>query len=210
MISLFDEGQFNHYVNKFYIRHKNEEPDLIEEINENDLFLDKSVFVSMKHKNDHREINLSKVQSDTLFIIEIKNNELTKPLYEIMDLLDTKSANVDRSDLSAMVMAFNNLTIEARINLGSIHSEMILAALIRKRSNILERPDFSSYRGGRDYQFVTVISDPGSEVVKAALENNPSPIMGISFQYLKRQLTQRPSTYTKGGSSLYDALFKEY
>ena len=199
-ISEFDENEFNHYVRQFYVKDKKGELTFIEELNENDLYIDKHVYSQMKKCNGHREINLSKVlKSDKLFVIEIKNNELTKPLYDIMDLLDKKS-NDYRTDIPSTLARMIELMIQSKINLQAIHAEMILCALIRRKDNILERPDFSSY-GALDYDIITV---------KDALENNPSPIIGISFQYLKRQLTKRPLTYMKGADSVYDPLFKEY
>lgn len=198
-ISEFDENEFNHYVRQFYIKDKKGELTFIEELNKNDLYIDKSVFSHMKKVSGGREINLSKVKSDKMFVIEIKNNELTKPLYDIMDLLDKKS-NVYRTDIPSTLDRMIELMIESKINLQSVHAEMILSALIRKQDNILERPDFGSY-GANAYDIITV---------KDALENHPSPIIGISFQYLKRQLTKRPLTYMKGSNSVYDPLFREY
>ena len=199
LLSEFDENEFNHYVRQFYIKDKKGELVFIEELNKNDLFIDKAVFNHMKKIPGGREINLAKVKSDKMFVIEIKNNELTKPLYDIMDLLDKKD-NEYRTDIPSTLARMIELMIESKINLQSVHAEMILSALIRRKDNILERPDFGSY-GARDYDIITV---------KYALENHPSPIIGISFQYLKRQLTKRPLTYMKGSDSVYDALFKEY
>ena len=198
-ISEFDENEFNHYVRQFYIKDKKGELTFIEELNKNDLYIDKGVFSHMKKIAGGREINLSKVKSDKMFVIEIKNNELTKPLYDIMDLLDKKS-NEYRTDIPSTLSRMIELMVESKINLQAVHAEMILTALIRRKDNILERPDFGSY-GAHEYDIITV---------KDALENHPSPIIGISFQYLKRQLTKRPLTYMKGSESVYDALFREY
>lgn len=198
-ISEYDENEFNHFVREFYIKDKNGEMTFIEEINKNDLYIDKDVFSHMKKSHGCREINLAKVRSDKMFVIEIKNNELTKPLYDIMDLLDKKK-NEYRTNIPNTIIRMNELMIESKINLQSVHAEMILSALIRRKDNILERPDFSSY-GANNYDIITV---------KDALENHPSPIIGISFQYLKRQLTKRPLTYMKGSDSVYDPLFREY
>lgn len=199
LVSEFDENLYNHFVQKFYISKKGSE-DLIEivELNENDLYIDKDIFKSMKKKSSHREIQLNKIETDNIFVIEIKNNELTKPLYDIMNLLDIKKSE-HRGDIQTMLTRMNELMIQSRINLQSIHAEMIIYSLIRKTDNILERPDFNSY-DGRNYTILTI---------KDSLENHASPIIGISFQYLKRQLTKRPLTYSKAAVSVLDPLFKE-
>lgn len=206
VISEFDENVYNHYVRKFYVKEKGND-DLVEitELNENNLYIDKDVFKDMKKKTGRREIALDKIDSDRIFVIEIKNNELTKPLYDIMDLLDKKEKPTEdgpkyKTDIQTMLTRMNELMIQSKINLQSIHAEMILYSLIRTKNNILERPDFSTY-GAYEYDIVTV---------KDALENHASPIIGISFQYLKRQLTKRPLTYTKASESVLDPLFKEY
>lgn len=201
-ISDFDENEFNHYVGKFFVKEKGKD-ELVEinELNENMLFIDKNVFKHMKKKTGIREINLDKIISDQIFVIEVKNNELTKPLYDIMDLLDKKEKEKEhRSDIARMLTRMNELMIQSKINLQSVHAEMILYSLIRTKDNILERPDFSTY-GAYEYNIVTI---------KDALENHASPIIGISFQYLKRQLTKRPLTYNKAAESVLDPLFKEY
>lgn len=201
--SEYDQEEYNNAVVEFKVRNnKTNEVISISEIGGNELYLDKDVFKSLKRSKKgerSKEIILDKIDSTSIFIIEIKNNELTKPLYDIMSLLD-KSKNEHRGSIESMVIEMCNLMIQSRINLHSIHAEMILTSLIRKKDNILERPDFSTY-GAEDYQILTI---------KGALENNASPIIGISFQYLKRQLTKRVMTYQKHSESILDPLFKEY
>lgn len=205
-LSEFDENVYNHYVRTFYVKEKGKE-DLVEiiELNENKLYIDKNVYKDLKKKSGKKEIKFDEINSDQIFVIEIKNNELTKPLYDIMDLLDKKEKATDegpkyKSDIATMLTRMNELMIQSKINLQSIHAEMILYSLVRTKENILERPDFSTY-GAYEYDIVTV---------KDALENHASPIIGISFQYLKRQLTKRPLTYAKASESVLDPLFKEF
>lgn len=200
LVSEFDENEYNHFAHQFYVSDKDGNMTLIKEVNDNSLYLDKNVFKAMKVHSTYREIKFSKIfEFEKLFVVEIRNNELTKPLYEIKSLLDLKS-NPNRSDIDTMTNMMIKLMQDSRINLPSIHMEMIISPLVRCNENILLRPNFASY-GAENYTILTV---------KDALEHHPSSIIGISFQQLKRQLTKQAMTYNKTSKSIFDQLYKAF
>lgn len=200
MLSEFDENEYNHFVYQFYITNKKGDMIQIKEANNNALYLDKNVFSAMKTHKTYREIKFTKIfEFDKVFVVEIRNNELTKPLYEIKSLLDIKS-NPYREDIPTMVNKMIALMQDSRINLGFVHMEMIISALVRSVNNNLERPNFGSYCTD-DYTILTV---------KDALEHHPSPIIGISFQQLKRQITKQAMTYSKSSTSIFDQSYKVF
>lgn len=125
-------------------------------------------------------IKLKDIDDDTrLFEVIILNNELTKPLYELMDILDhDERKGMEETTIEALSQRILDIFVDANIGAQMISGELILNRLIRKSDNIMYRPDFS-YRKMPDYQITTI---------RKALEKNASPLIGLSFEQLKRQL----------------------
>ena len=117
-----------------------------------------------------------------LFEMEIVNKELTKPLYELMGLLNkNRPADSPYNEINAMGQKLLDTLIEAKIDAHAIASEILLNRLIRSVDDIYHRPDFTvdSWEDIEPYNIVTM---------NYALENNKSPLLGMSFQFIKRQL----------------------
>jgi len=87
--------------------------------------------------------------------------------------------------------------MKAGINYDLVHAEMIIRALVRKKSNDLEFPDFTRNGNHEDYQIMRL---------NAALFRNPSPTVSISTGYLRKQLLS-PEFYKKDKPSYLDPLF---
>ena len=205
-INELDEGEINEFLTLFHIKNNKtgETVEIFEESGK-DMYLSpdliKAMGINKKNKKVY-EANLADLPDDTrLFIMEIENNELTRPLYNIMGLLDTKERrrqmNIETMDDLAQKML--DLLIESKINVMSVHGEVLLNPLIRSESDILKRPNFTKYKAIDDYQILTV---------EAALEKHPSVLISLSFQFLGRQLLN-PLTFKKTGTSFIDPFFKE-
>ena len=106
------------------------------------------------------------------------NNELTKPLYNLMDLLNKERAEDIDESIDSISQKFLDLLIESKIDANVVAAELIINRLIRSVKNPYERPDFSKEKL-EPYMIYTV---------SRALERNKSPLIGISFQNIKRQL----------------------
>lgn len=202
-VEEFDETEYNHYVMQFYIKKKkSSEMIRIYEINGKEIYLSPAIDAGLKsgRKNgDFIEIPFSILDDDEkLFSVIILNNELTKPLYEIMHVLDRKG-NLGCNTISEICQKMLDLFITSHINLDAVHAELLIKPLIRDRRNILKYPKFNTWKDEKDYQLLTV---------SAALEKNPSVLISLSFQALARQLSN-PLTYKKEGTSFLDPLFKE-
>lgn len=138
---------------------------------------------------------------DRLFVMEIENNELTKPLYEIMHLLDNRERRINDlgvTTIDQMITKMIDLLIISKIAASSIHAEVIIRTLVRSEKNTFEKPDFKAIDAKDDIKIMTI---------KSALEHNPSVTISLAFQFLKRQL-QTLSTYKKTKQSYVDAYFK--
>ena len=88
--------------------------------------------------------------------------------------------------------------IEADMNVLLVHGCMTLKNLIRKRNNIYEYPDFSSWTE-QDYVILKITD---------ALVNNPSLTTGLSSQDLRKQFSD-PATYRKHAKASTDVYFRK-
>lgn len=149
-------------------------------------------------KNPMAPIPLDAVTDDndsTVFQVEIKNKELTEPIKMIERILNKESTSSHSLSEICQILAEGFIDIGIQINL--VHIETIIKGLIRKKSNILEYPDWT--RNG-DPEDVCVIP------VNNGLKNNPSALVSLSYGYLRQQLIS-PELYEKNAPSHLDALF---
>ena len=147
------------------------------------------------------EIKFTEImENDRLFLISIENDELTKPLRAIMGLLDVKKVinTLGISTVDEYAQTMLDLSIESGLRTQAIHGEMLLRPLVRNKGDVLNRPMFNRYMA-KDNAMVLTISE--------ALEHNPSPLIGLSYAQLKRQI-QSPLTFKKRGTSIIDPFFK--
>lgn len=195
----FDQEDFNSHTSQIilYDNYTSEEY-VIEEKNGNEIFLYQDIIEKFSHKNNRIELDIGKLSEEVLLgVIIIENNELTKPLKNMQQLLDTKDhfgcANVDE-----LVNRAADLIIEADMNVMLVHVCMTLKNLIRQTENIYEYPSFASYRNP-DYTILRITD---------ALVNNPSLTTGLSSQNLRTQFSN-PATYTKHGKASTDVYFRK-
>ena len=88
-------------------------------------------------------IPFSKIDDIYLFTINIKNNELTKPLKDLDNLLKGSYFGDINVTIDEMEQKFIELMIESNIDVTAIHAATMLRNLVRDRNNYLERPDFN-------------------------------------------------------------------
>jgi hypothetical protein len=199
----FDDADYNHYTSVFHVRNKKtDEMFEIMEAGEKDLYLSPELVELLnrhKHPKETYEIDFSKIEDDMkLFVFEIVNNELTKPLYSIMRLLNNTDHEKCKT-VDEMCQKMLDLLIESKIDSDAVHGEVLIHPLLRSSIDILDRPYFDKYGDGANYQILTV---------EAALEKNPSVLISLSFQALGRQLVS-PLTFRKKEGSFIDPFFRE-
>ena len=183
----------------FYIRNiKNpEEPDIvIQSEGEKEMFLSEEASALMKKGKGL--IYFNDLDDDMkIFEMVILNRELTKPLYQLMDLLNKeKSDDIDES-IDSMSNKFLDLLIESGIGANVIAAELITNRLIRCVQNKYERPDFYEEKL-EPYEIYTI---------RRALEKNKSPLIGISFQNIKRQFYSDELYEERNGTSFIDPFY---
>ena len=138
----------------------------------------------------------------TLFKIIIMNNELTKPLYSLMNLLNNSKSTANGSiTYHEMAQKFTELLLDAGIKATALSGELIINRLVRNDPDLdYSRPDFSKEDVGK-YKIVNVLN---------AIEYNQSPLLGLAGQNLKRQILSDALVSTKCSSSYIDAYFKKH
>ena len=171
----------------------------IAEDNGSNIYLsDKLAKYYRRLKNPLAPIPLDAVTDDNdsvVFQVEIKNKELTEPIKMIERILNKESTSSHSLSEICQILAEGFIDIGIQINL--VHIETIIKGLIRKRSNILEYPDWSR-NGDPEDVFVVPVNN--------GLKNNPSALVSLSYGYLRQQLIS-PELYEKNAPSHLDALF---
>lgn len=196
---LDDDSFFNTYINgKFYVQNLvTKEYVEISSKDNREMYLTETCLELMKKGKGYIKF-ADMDESMSLFELVIMNNELTRPLYMLMDLLNKSKVDSDMT-YHEMAQTFTELLVDASIDAMAISGEVIINRLIRKDPDEdFVRPDFSNTDIG-PYQILTVLK---------ALENNPSPLIGISSQYLRKQLIS-DDILKKQGTSYIDVFFKK-
>lgn len=133
--------------------------------------------------------------SDTfLFFVILQNNELSKAMERIMDIINKNSVtkSMDRHEL---LQAFLDAVIDGGLDIDSVHLETILANQIRAYDEILDLPDWSNT--DEPYQILTL---------NQALIDNPSVSISLMYQKLSKAL-YNPLTFKKNKASFMDLFF---
>lgn len=197
---LDDDSLYNNYIHNgtFYLRDSSTGEELtMKEEKEKELYLSSKCIELLK--DGKGIIKFKDIDDDTpLFVMEITNNELTKPLYDIIDLLNKVKKKGEEESIDSMCQKMIDLFVESGIDASAVQGELVINRLIREDEESYERPDFSHYRYPR-YHITTV---------SRALEHNKSPLLGLSFQEIKRQILSDETFYRKDAVAYIDALYK--
>lgn len=179
-----NDSYFNTYIDggMFYIVNlKTREQIEIQMKNDKQMFISDDARDLMKHGKGY--IKYSELNDDImLFRMDIENNELTKPLYELMKMLNSKVKLTENGDYDytyeEMTQKVIDILVESKIAASAVAAECIINRLLRSIRNKYERPDFSKYEV-EEYEIFSV---------PRAIEHNGSALLGIAVQQLRRQL----------------------
>ena len=202
--SAKEENDFNSCTDRFFLYNKKTKESIeIKELNNNQpmyLYNDVLKMFTKSKDIDGVELPINKIaDGETYFaIIVIENNELTRPLKNIMRLLDRKD-HYGCNTIDEMVNTISSLLVECGHPLDLVHAECIIRTIVKDKDNVLIPPHFEDVNRVDDYQILTISS---------ALLNNPSLTVSLSFQDLGKQVTN-PNTNIKCEKSSYDDLYME-
>ena len=133
---------------------------------------------------------------EPLFTIEVKNKELTEPLKIFTKVLNSKEHGGAKT-LTEFCQIFAEKLIQMGIKYEFVHAEMVLRALIRKKSNVFEFPDFGLDSNPNDFQIMKL---------NDAQFNHPSVLVSMPYGYLRRALMS-PELYEKTATGPLDSLY---
>lgn len=191
------------YIAKHYGSKKYQNIEEFYDIDEKELYMHVDLLSRMEPVSDPELGNILAIDLDNIdvsefvFMVELENNGVTKPLKEIKQLISTK-AHGGCDTYEDMVNKMIELNIQAKIDVASVHSEMIIRQLIRKSSNKLRRPDFDRLVMRQDYEIMTI---------NTALKYSPSLSTSLNTAYLKYQLVAMCETDEKTETSDFDPMF---
>lgn len=131
-----------------------------------------------------------------IFLIVIMNNDLSKSLDRLKEIID-KNSVTESMDRHQILQAFMDTIIEGDLGINIAHCEIILMNQLRAIDDILEKPQWEYAN-----ETARVIS------LNKALTNNPSITNSLSYQRIAKAL-YNPLTFRKDKPSFMDLFFME-
>lgn len=195
-----DTGVYNEYITHFYIKTPNNT--LIEFASEDKdcLYISKELnsIIRRKASPDGGMINipLSSLEDEILFYIKIINNEISKTMDDIINVIN-KSSITENMTKDEAVQSIVDLIISGHLSIDSIHLEVILSNQIINPADIFKKPNWNDPHA--QYKLLTL---------NHALTNNPSVVVSMLYNDLHKTL-YNPLTFQKNAPSFFDLFFCE-
>lgn len=191
---------YNEYITKFIMENKRGERYEIHTEAEDKLYITDELNSAIRNKGKASEdkINIPMValEDSYLFFVVIHNNELSKTMELLMDILN-KNAETTSMDRHQILQKFLDTVIEGSLYITSVHCEVLLSNQIRSIDDVHSKPEWQY--PDEPYNLLTLNS---------ALNNNPSIIVSLMYQRLSKVL-YNPLSFRKNGASFLDLFFME-
>ena len=188
---------YNEYISEFDVMHNGEIYHISNDKNAK-LYISNELNSIIRKKGEPIDgkiyIEFNELKDATLFIVPIENNELSKTLEHIENLLN-KNSTIKGMDINNLLQSLIDTVIEGGLNIASTHLEVIISNQIRDANDILERPKW--FMQNPDYEILSL---------NRALTCNPSVTISLSYQKISK-LLYNPLTFRKKGSSFMDLFF---
>lgn len=134
--------------------------------------------------------------ASSLFIILIQNNELSKTLEHLENLLN-KNSTINGLNIHQLLQALLDTVNEGGIKIASTHIELIVSNQVRDANDKLKKPKW--YELNPKYEIYSL---------NKALTDNPSITISMSYQKVSK-LLYNPLSFKKSASSFMDLFFME-
>lgn len=147
----FDDIDYNYYINSFIVKTPDGTELRMNTANTDNLYFDKEFYnylISIQPESNtdetyHVELNMVDLMDfSALFIVEIKNNELSATMNKIEKLINNKSV-ISQFDRNSILKEFISTNIQGNIKLNAVHFEVLLMNQIRAYDDELEKPDWT-------------------------------------------------------------------
>lgn len=138
-------------------------------------------------------LQLSKMINKAIFYVDIQNNELSKTMKQIKNLIDNK-ASIKTHDRNTILQDFITYNLAGGIKINSVHFEVLLSNQIRNPDDILLMPDWEQKNAG--YQLIRL---------EDAIVNSSRISTRLQGSKLKRTLTHASNhkLYKAGNLDLF-------
>jgi len=189
---------YNEYITSFVIKTPSGEEIPITSEDQHELYISNELnnLIRKKGYNVDGRVNISfsDLTDDTLFYIVINNNEISKLMKDIINVIN-KASVTESLDKDSIVQKMVDLCIEGNLEIDSIHLEVIIANQTVDPDNILNRPKWNEISA--KHKVITL---------NQALTYNPSVIISLLYKDLQKTL-YNPLTYSKNAPSFFDLFF---
>lgn len=159
-----DDVDYNNYITSFSLKKPDGEITKICTTNTDNLYFDKDFYEYLManypdntkgaDEQYYAEIDMMElIDFPCLFIVEIKNNELSATMNKIEKLIDNKTV-ISSYDRNSILKEFITTNIQGNIKLNSVHFEVLLMNQMRAADDELEKPDWTVPNAG--YQILTL------------------------------------------------------
>lgn len=145
-----DDISYNRYITSFKVKYNNFEYNMHTETSDNiylvpDLlsYLDAFNVDIDASEDTYIDMDMNDIKHlPALFIMEVKNNELSATMDKIEKLIDNKSV-IEKHDRNSILKDFIKTNISGGITLNSVHFEILLMNQFRSVDDDLEMPDWT-------------------------------------------------------------------
>ena len=195
-----DTGVYNEYITYFYIKTPFGDKIKFSSENQDCLYISKELNALIRKKAvpDGGMVNipLDDLEDIILFYIKINNNEISKTMDDIINIIN-KSTITENMTKDQALQSIVDLIIDGRLSVDAVHLEVILSNQIVDPNNIFKKPNWNIPEV--QYRMFTL---------NHALTNNPSVIVSLLYSDLHRTL-YNPLTFKKNAPSFFDLFFCE-
>ena len=170
--------EFN-YVYSFVLRYGNNDI-IIKTLDEDPIYLSNSLVEIMesigKVDEESWEIPGEKIKDSCVFMIDVQNDELSKVMKKVKNLIDNKSS-IKGHDRNSLLEEFIDANLAGHIHINAVHFEVLLMNQIRNEDDLLGKPDWT--KKNERCQLITL---------EQALTDNMSIAVRLQSTKLKRTL----------------------
>ena len=191
---------YNEYITSFILKCPDGKEIKICSEEQSELYISEYLNTQIRRKSSMHDgkchISLAHLADDTLFYIKINNNEISKMMNDIINIIN-KSSITEHLTKDEALQQLVDLIIAGNLDIDAIHLEVILSNQIVNPDNYLKKPNWNNPHVL--YKMFTL---------NQALTNNPSVIISLLYKDLAKTLYM-PLTYSKRGPSFFDPFFNE-
>ena len=131
-----------------------------------------------------------KLKDVCLFMIDVRNDELSKVMKQVKNLIDNKSS-IKGHNRETILEAFIDANLAGRIHINAVHFEILLMNQIRAYDDLLGKPDWT--HKNEPSQLITL---------EQSLIDNPAITVRLQSTKLKRTLIHPSNRYIYSPSNM--------